>query len=258
MIGSISKSFAAIVVLQEVEAGRLDLHVSVNELLPWLELPEPFGPITMHHLLTHTSGLAAGTEDAPTGLGAATLLRDVPPTFAPGEHFWYSNDAYKLVGLVLERVRTAGARAHPPARVGAARDDRVGRRHHRGRPDRPGHGLRAGVHRPARAAPPPARSRDVHGLEHGGRQHRVERDRHGRARPAAAEPRHGTGGPVLSEAMFDVLTTPFVEQPDDPGRPTATVWTSARTSAGRGSATAAAWSATRRSPRWSRRAGWAS
>ena len=73
MIGSISKSFAAIVALQEVEAGRLDLHVSVNELLPWLELPEPFGPITLHHLLTHTSGLAAGTEDAPTGLGAATL-----------------------------------------------------------------------------------------------------------------------------------------------------------------------------------------
>jgi CubicO group peptidase (beta-lactamase class C family) len=46
MIGSISKSFASIVALQEVEAGRLDLHVSVNELLPWLELPEPFGPIT--------------------------------------------------------------------------------------------------------------------------------------------------------------------------------------------------------------------
>ncbi|HEX6131881.1 MAG TPA: serine hydrolase domain-containing protein, partial [Actinomycetota bacterium] len=56
-IGSISKQLAAIVALQEVEAGRLDLHVSVNELLPWLELPEPFGPITLHHLLTHTSGL---------------------------------------------------------------------------------------------------------------------------------------------------------------------------------------------------------
>ena len=109
MIGSISKSFAAIVVLQEVEAGRLDLHVSVNDLLPWLELPEPFGPITLHHLLTHTSGLAAGTEDAPTGLGVATLLRNVPPTFPPGEHFWYSNDAYKLVGLVLERVTSTPA-----------------------------------------------------------------------------------------------------------------------------------------------------
>jgi D-alanyl-D-alanine carboxypeptidase len=103
-IGSISKSFAAIVALQEVEAGRLDLHVSINELLPWVELPEPFGPITLHHLLTHTSGLAIGTEESPTGLGAATRLRSLPPTAAPGEHFSYSNDGYKLVGLVLERL----------------------------------------------------------------------------------------------------------------------------------------------------------
>src|ERR671910_3603282 len=51
-IGSISKSFAAIVAMQEVDAGKLDLRVSVNELLPWLGLPEPFGPITVHHLLT--------------------------------------------------------------------------------------------------------------------------------------------------------------------------------------------------------------
>jgi D-alanyl-D-alanine carboxypeptidase len=103
-IGSISKSFAAIVTLQEVEAGRLDLDASINRILPWLELPEPFGPITLHHLLTHTSGLAIGTEESPTGLGAAGMLRSVPPTFAPGEHYSYSNDAYKLVGLALERV----------------------------------------------------------------------------------------------------------------------------------------------------------
>jgi D-alanyl-D-alanine carboxypeptidase len=103
-IGSISKSFAALIVLQEVEAGRLDPHASVNELLPWLDLPEPFGLITLHHLMTHTSGLAIGTDDAPTSLGAAVALRDLPPTFPPGERFWYSNDAYTLVGLVLERV----------------------------------------------------------------------------------------------------------------------------------------------------------
>lgn len=103
-IGSISKSFASIVVLQEVEAGGIDLHVSVNDLLPWLALPEPFGPITLHHLLQHTSGLAAGTEDAPTGPGALWRLRDLPPTFAPGERFWYSNDGYKIVGAVLEHV----------------------------------------------------------------------------------------------------------------------------------------------------------
>ena len=103
-IGSISKSFASIVALQEVEAGRLDLDVSINELLPWLGLPEPFGPITLHHLLTHTSGLAIGSDESPTGLGAVAIMTSVPPTSPPGERYWYSNDAYKLVGFALERV----------------------------------------------------------------------------------------------------------------------------------------------------------
>jgi CubicO group peptidase (beta-lactamase class C family) len=103
-IGSISKSFSGIVALQEVAAGRLDLHVSVNELLPWLQLPEPFGPITLHHLMTHTGGLATGTEDAPTLYGALWLARQMAPTTAPGERFWYSNDGWKIVGACLERV----------------------------------------------------------------------------------------------------------------------------------------------------------
>jgi len=103
-IGSISKSFAAIVAMQEVDAGRLDLHVSVNELLPWLELPEPFGPITMHHLLTHTAGLHVGTEDAPGFAGALQFLRAFPATAPPGERFSYSNDGYKIVGAVLEEI----------------------------------------------------------------------------------------------------------------------------------------------------------
>ena len=103
-IGSISKSFAAIVAMQEVDAGRLDLHVSVNELLPWLRLPEPFGPITMHHLLTHTAGLHTGSEDAPGFAGALQLLRAYPATSAPGDRYHYSNDGYKIVGAVLESV----------------------------------------------------------------------------------------------------------------------------------------------------------
>jgi D-alanyl-D-alanine carboxypeptidase len=103
-IGSISKSFSAIVAMQEVDAERLDLHVSVNEILPWLELPEPFGPITMHHLLTHTAGLHTGTEDAPGFAGALQILRSYPATSAPGERYRYSNDGYKIVGAVLEAV----------------------------------------------------------------------------------------------------------------------------------------------------------
>ena len=103
-IGSISKGFAGMIAVQESEGGRLDLHQPVTEILPWLEIPQPFEPITMHHLMTHSSGLHAGTEDAPTGLGAAWQLRETPPTFPPGEHFWYSNDAWKVVGIVLEHV----------------------------------------------------------------------------------------------------------------------------------------------------------
>ena len=103
-IGSISKSFASLVVLQEVDAERLDLHVSVNDIVPWLGLPEPFGPITLHHLMTHTSGLLVGTEDAPTGPGVFHRLRTNPPTRPPGERFLYSNDGWKIVGACLEEV----------------------------------------------------------------------------------------------------------------------------------------------------------
>jgi D-alanyl-D-alanine carboxypeptidase len=218
MIGSISKSFAAIVVLQEVEAGRLDLHVSVNELLPWLDLPEPFGPITLHHLLTHTSGLAAGTEDAPTGLGAVTLMRHVPPTFAPGEHFWYSNDAYKLVGLVLERV--SGMPAHELIRlrvleplemhssVAAITEDV--------RTD-----LATGYEpvftdRPAQLRHPlvPATFTVSSTVDGSIVSNVIDMAAHARL---LLNRGGGPIGQVLSEAMFDVLTTPFVAQPDDPG-----------------------------------------
>jgi D-alanyl-D-alanine carboxypeptidase len=218
MIGSISKSFASIVALQEVEAGRLDLHLSVNALLPWLELPEPFGPITMHHLLTHTSGLAAGTEDAPTGLGAATLMRGVPPTFAPGERFWYSNDAYKLVGLVLERV--AGAPAHELIRervleplgmtssAAAITEDL--------RTD-----LATGYEpvftdRPAQLRHPlvPAIFTVSSTVDGSIVSNVIDMAAHARL---LLNRGRGPTGQVLSETMFDVLTTPFVEMPDYPG-----------------------------------------
>jgi CubicO group peptidase (beta-lactamase class C family) len=103
-IGSISKSFVAIVAMQEADAGRLDLHAPVTDIVPWIDIPQPFGAIQMHHLLSHTSGLAIGTEAVLSGLGAVWNLRRFPPGFAPGDRFWYSNDGYKLVGVVLEHV----------------------------------------------------------------------------------------------------------------------------------------------------------
>jgi D-alanyl-D-alanine carboxypeptidase len=103
-IGSISKSFAAVVAMQETAAGRLDLRASVNDLVPWLGLPEPLGPITPHHLMTHSAGLVIGNEDAPSALAAVPILREQRVGFAPGERFWYSNEGWKIVGLVLEHV----------------------------------------------------------------------------------------------------------------------------------------------------------
>jgi D-alanyl-D-alanine carboxypeptidase len=103
-IGSISKSFAAIVAMQEVRDGRLDLHASVNDAVPWLGLPEPLGPITPHHLMTHSAGLVIGAEEAPSALAALAILRDQRVGFAPGERFWYSNEGWKVVGLILEHI----------------------------------------------------------------------------------------------------------------------------------------------------------
>jgi D-alanyl-D-alanine carboxypeptidase len=103
-IGSISKSFSALCVLQEEAKGTLALDASINELVPGLHLPEPFGPITLHHLLTHTSGLRIGVEHGPWSHVERVRARELPPTFPPGERFWYSNLGYKLVGFALEHA----------------------------------------------------------------------------------------------------------------------------------------------------------
>jgi D-alanyl-D-alanine carboxypeptidase len=103
-IGSISKSFTAILALQEMEAGRLDIHAPVCDIVPWVELREPYGRITLHHLLTHTSGLPLGTEDSADDVFAVWRLRLLDPGFSPGSRFHYSNDGYKLVGLAVAHV----------------------------------------------------------------------------------------------------------------------------------------------------------
>jgi D-alanyl-D-alanine carboxypeptidase len=109
-IGSISKSFAAIVALQLVETGLLDLHVPVTTYVPWFEVRSSYGPITTHHLLTHTAGLIMGMDFADDAVPPVWSLRGTSVGTAPGEHYAYSNDGYKLLGLILE---TIGGRAWP-------------------------------------------------------------------------------------------------------------------------------------------------
>jgi D-alanyl-D-alanine carboxypeptidase len=152
-IGSISKSFTAIIAMQEVEAGRLDLHAPVTEYVPWFEVRSRFAPITTHHLLTHTSGLIEGTDFGLDPVHQVWALRETGCACPPGERFRYSNDGYKLVGVVLEatarrpfpdllRERLLGPLGmddSDPA-IDLASRTTVALPHQRAFDDRPGHG----------------------------------------------------------------------------------------------------------------------
>ena len=105
-IGSIGKSFTAVLVLQLAEAGRIDLTAPVDRYLPWFHVPQPPGapPIAIEHLLTHTAGIVAGVDATPEAAFQVWALRDTPARSAPGARFHYSNVGYKALGLVLEAI----------------------------------------------------------------------------------------------------------------------------------------------------------
>lgn len=110
-IGSNSKSFTALAVMQLAEAGTVDLDAPVQRFIPWFRVADPqaSGQITVRHLLNQTSGLseragrgafvAAGMqalEPAVRALAAVELARPV------GSEFEYSNLNYTTLGLVVE------------------------------------------------------------------------------------------------------------------------------------------------------------
>ncbi len=112
-IGSVSKVFVWVAVMQQVAAGRLDLNTDVNTYLKDLQIPETFpAPITLTHLMTHT----AGFEDKPIiGLfarGPQTVgdfhenLQSMMPrrVWMPGRHAAYSNYGAALAAYIVEVV----------------------------------------------------------------------------------------------------------------------------------------------------------
>lgn len=103
-IGSVGKVFTAVAVLQAREKGLLKLRVPVVNYLPWFQVQSTYEPITIHHLLTHSSGLPRGTDFSPDPRAEVYALRNVTTGFAPGKHFHYSDLGYKILGLVLETV----------------------------------------------------------------------------------------------------------------------------------------------------------
>jgi CubicO group peptidase (beta-lactamase class C family) len=104
LIGSITKSATALLVLQERERGTLDLEAPVERYLPWFAVRNPHGPISLRHLLMHTAGLPLEVNPGPPSAANVALLAEVEPVWAPGLRHSYSNCGYDALGLVLERV----------------------------------------------------------------------------------------------------------------------------------------------------------
>jgi len=97
-IGSISKSFVALLLLQLHDEGKLDLNKPIAEYLPWLKINSKFQAITTHHMLSHTGGLPG----APLLLDA--LLSELWTAWEPGKRFLYSNTGYNILGFLIEAI----------------------------------------------------------------------------------------------------------------------------------------------------------
>ena len=102
--GSIGKTFTAVLLLQLREQGLLDLEAPVTRYLPWFEVGSEHAPITIHHLLTHSSGLAIGADTSADSRFDVWALRETEVGFAPGDRFLYSNVGFRTLGFVVEEL----------------------------------------------------------------------------------------------------------------------------------------------------------
>ncbi|MBI9057884.1 MAG: serine hydrolase [Labilibaculum sp.] len=112
-LGSITKQFTAMLILQLVAEGKLDLQAPITTYLP--DYPKTSGDIiTIHHLLTHTSGIPNYTafpkfmddesRNPYTPEEFVGKFADKELEFTPGEKFSYSNSGYFLLGVLIEKV----------------------------------------------------------------------------------------------------------------------------------------------------------
>jgi CubicO group peptidase (beta-lactamase class C family) len=110
-IGSITKQFTSMLVMQLREQGKLKLEDSVCAFVS--PCPEAWKPVTIHHLLTHTSGIptytgiAAWREANMVPKSVEQIIayfRDLPLQWVPGEQYAYNNSGYFLLGVVVEKA----------------------------------------------------------------------------------------------------------------------------------------------------------
>jgi CubicO group peptidase (beta-lactamase class C family) len=112
-LGSITKQFTAMLILQLAAEGKLDLQAPITTYLP--DYPKAAGDIiTSHHLLTHTSGIPNYTsfpkfmaDESRTPYTPSDFVKKFDGKeldFTPGEKFSYSNSGYFLLGVIVEKL----------------------------------------------------------------------------------------------------------------------------------------------------------
>ncbi|HMD96967.1 MAG TPA: serine hydrolase domain-containing protein [Terriglobia bacterium] len=110
-VGSVSKLFTAIGVMQLVERGQLNLDAPIEKVLPDFHPPNPFGtPITLRDLMSHRSGLVREPPDGSSFDARPPLLADVVRSlnstdlvYAPGTRTKYSNAGATVADFALEQ-----------------------------------------------------------------------------------------------------------------------------------------------------------
>ncbi|MEQ7052036.1 serine hydrolase domain-containing protein [Paenibacillaceae sp. P-4] len=115
-IGSVTKTFTATVVLQLAGENRLNLDDSIEKWLPGVIQRNGYdgNQITIRQILNHTSGIAEYSRskefdlmDTKKSYAAEELVSmgiSLPPDFAPGKGWSYSNTGYVLLGILIEKV----------------------------------------------------------------------------------------------------------------------------------------------------------
>jgi len=103
-IGSISKSFTSISLLQLGEQGKFDPRQPITKYLPWFSIHSNYTAVTGHDVMSHSSGLPRDRDDIPSSLYQAVGVRDRWTGYEPGKHFAYSNIGYQIMGYLLEEI----------------------------------------------------------------------------------------------------------------------------------------------------------
>jgi CubicO group peptidase (beta-lactamase class C family) len=122
-IGSISKSFTALGILQLVDQQRVELDTPVIKYLPDLRLSDPQAAqaLTLRQLLSHSSGLPADeqwpAQVPPTREGIVDEFASLPLTARPGTRFQYCSRCIVLAAYVLERITGGSWEAYTRAHI---------------------------------------------------------------------------------------------------------------------------------------------